>query len=108
MSDLFGNHIVGFPTRRLICELQMTGTVAEWFKYCLLLYSTGSQRKERKTSGSPGNKGQKRPRVESSDDAINSTSGNPTPVKVMETIFVLWFDAPTNNFSVLLGSSRQD
>lgn len=41
----------------------------------------GSQRKERKSSGSPGNKGQKRPRVESSEDLINSTSGSPVPAK---------------------------
>ena len=30
MSDLFGNHIVGFPTRRLICQKQ-------WCKQVLLL-----------------------------------------------------------------------
>ena len=28
MSDLFGNHIVGFPTRRLICnEMKMNDNI---------------------------------------------------------------------------------
>ena len=36
MSDLFGNHIVGFPTRRLfhttfVLSLQGQGVVKEWF-----------------------------------------------------------------------------
>ena len=29
MSDLFGNHIVGFPTRRLICECTILATSLE-------------------------------------------------------------------------------
>ena len=28
MSDLFGNHIVGFPTRRLICRLDWSAKVS--------------------------------------------------------------------------------
>ena len=28
MSDLFGNHIVGFPTRRLICRIHITIFIA--------------------------------------------------------------------------------
>ena len=27
MSDLFGNHIVGFPTRWLICQLNVTAFI---------------------------------------------------------------------------------
>ena len=29
MSDLFGNHIVGFPTRRLICGVQQKTCATE-------------------------------------------------------------------------------
>ena len=32
MSDLVGNHIVGFPTRRLISRLLAKSMLAEWVK----------------------------------------------------------------------------
>ena len=43
MSDLFGNHIVGFPTRRLICLYNVIISVFEWSHdesdyFCKLLY----------------------------------------------------------------------
>ena len=31
MSDLFGNHIVGFPTRRLICCISTDQSVTQWY-----------------------------------------------------------------------------
>ena len=37
MSDLVGNHIVGFPTRRLICCILITVLVFTMIRYVLLL-----------------------------------------------------------------------
>ena len=42
MSDLFGNHIVGFPTRRLICYSVQPGLCdlcLNWCQLCLNWYT---------------------------------------------------------------------
>ena len=35
MSDLFGNHIVGFPTRRLIGLCNCARNLVTWFDLCI-------------------------------------------------------------------------